>query len=251
MEKYIQPFFRMLRIIKKWQTLLDVRSSEAEEMDDLNLSGEKLHQTLNGLSLINRFLGNTDATFKLAKAAILKANHPLKIIDLGCGGGDNLRAIGNWCHQNNQSVALIGIDGNANILAYARSKNKETLPIEYQQADILHPTYQIPICDLLISSHFVYHFSDLAFIKFLQTSKTRVSKKIILSELRRSRLAYILFKIGMLFLPFSKMVKEDGLKAIRRSFTKKELEQILIAADLKNYIVRKKWAFRWEVEIFC
>jgi len=183
--KYTNPFLRMLRIIKEWFTLLESRSRETEEMDDLNLSGEKLHQTLKGLSLINRFLGNTQTTFKLAKAEILKADHPLKTIDLGCGGGDNLRAIAAWCNRNNHPVELIGIDGNAHTLAYGRSKNTDTISIQYQQADILSPSFQIPNCDLLISSHFIYHFSDLELIRFLQQSKTRVSKKIIFSELRR------------------------------------------------------------------
>jgi len=240
----------MPRIFKEWFQLLKSRSLESEEMDNLDLAGKKLHQTLDGLSIINRFLGNTNSTFKAVKSEILKSEDPLKIIDLGCGGGDNLRAIATWSDQNNQSVELIGIDGNAHILAYARSKNLAANPIQYLQADILDPSFELPNCDLLIRSHFIYHFPDPELIKFLKQSKTRVSKKIIFSELRRSRLAYVLFKLGNLFLPFSKMVKEDGLKAIRRSFAKKELEQILSAANINNYSIKRKWAFRWEVQIF-
>lgn len=225
------------------------RSTEGEKMDDLNLSGPLLHQTLDGLSVINRFLGNTNATFKQVKSAIRKTEGPLKIIDLGCGGGDNLRAIATWCQQNNQPVQLVGIDGNAHILDYARSKNNSAIFIEYQQADILDPNFQIPSCDLLISSHFIYHFSDEALTSFLKFNKKNISSKIIFSELRRSKLAYYLFKFGNIFLPFSKMVKEDGLKAIQRSFTQQELKKILTAADLGDFIIRRKWAFRWEIEI--
>jgi len=239
----------MKRIIKKWFQFLDKRSTEFEEMDNLNLSGEKLHQTLDGLSIINRFLGNTNATFKLVKAEIKKVGSPLKIIDLGCGGGDNLRAIANWCSQNNKSVELIGLDGNSHILAYARSKNTDSIKIQYQQADLLDSSFQLPHCDLLISSHFIYHFSESKLIEFLNQSKKRVSRKIIFSELRRNKTAYLLFKFGGLFMPFSKMVKQDGLKAIRRSFSKKELEQILNTSLMNDYTLQKKWAFRWEVQI--
>ena len=229
---------------------LQTRSLETEEMDNLNLSGEVLHQTLNGLSVINRLLGNTNTTFKAVKTAILNSARPLTIIDLGCGGGDNLRAIANWSYKNNYPVELIGIDGNENILNYARSKNKKGFSIDYLQADILALSYQLPPCDLLISSHFIYHFSDEELVRFLKISKDQISTKIIFSELRRSRMAYLLFKFGNIFLPFSKMIKEDRFKAIRRSFKKEELETIIKKAGFERFKIRRKFAFRWQVEIF-
>ena len=222
---------------------------ESEELDNFNLSGKVLHQTLDGLSLINRMLGNTNATFNAVKPAILNANRPLKIIDLGCGGGDNLRTIGTWADKNNHPIELIGIDGNEHILSYAHSKNTAGISIQYLQADILAPSFQLPSCDLLISSHFIYHFADVDLINFLKNSKQQISTKIIFSELRRSRLAYVLFKFGNIFLPFSKMVKADGLKAIRRSFTKIELENILMEAGFERFRIQRKWALRWEVEV--
>jgi len=36
---------------------LQKRSTEQEALDNLDLSGAPLHQTLDGLSIINRFLG--------------------------------------------------------------------------------------------------------------------------------------------------------------------------------------------------
>ena len=228
---------------------LQKRSTEQEALDNLNLSGALLHHTLDGLSIINRFLGNTNATFNAVKPIILHSRVPPKIIDLGCGGGDNLRAIASWCHRQNQPVHLLGIDGNAHILAYARSKNTNLISPQYQQANILDPNFKLPTCDLLISSHFIYHFSDKSLIRFLKTSKTNISHAIIFSELRRSKLAYYLFKFGSIFMPFPSMVKKDGLKAIRRSFIKSELENILREAEIGNFVIRRKWAFRWEVVV--
>jgi len=224
--------------------MLQYRSFEKEQMDDLNLAGKKLHQTLYGLSVINRYLGNTNATFKAVKREMLKADGPLKIIDLGCGGGDNLRAIAAWSVENGKPAELIGIDGNPYILEYARAKNTKQVQVKFLQADILEDSFELPDCDLLISSHFMYHFSDEAFVRFLEGAKEKVTKKIIFSELERNPLAYLLFKIGAIFFPFSKMVKQDGLKAIRRAFTRKELISIFKEAGLINYRIKWKWAFR-------
>jgi len=229
--------------------MLEVRSRETEQMDNLDLSGKALHDTLDGLSTINKYLGNTNAIFFAVKAEIKDYDVPLQIVDLGCGGGDNLRAIADWCAQNDHPVSLIGIDGNSNILQHAEAKNNTSCQVNYIQADILASDFQLPLCDLLISSHFMYHFSDEEFVEFLKRVKSQVRLKMFFSELQRSSFAYSLFKSGATLLPFSKMVKEDGLKAIRRSFRRKELEYIIEKAEISTYDISWKWAFRYLVEI--
>ena len=226
-------------------SFLNTRSDETELMDNLALSGSELHQTLNGLSTINKYLGNTNATRRAIIEQISRSDKALTIVDLGCGGGDNLRSIANWCFANKKSVQLIGIDGNENILEFARNKNQKDSPIDYLQADILSDAFTLPTCDILTSSHFMYHFSDEALIKFLHQSKSQVNNKIIFSELQRNKFAYLLFKIGGPCLPFSRMVKLDGLKAIRRAFNKSELSNILEQAGLTSYKIDRKWAFRY------
>ena len=229
--------------------MLEQRSLEQEQMDNLDLSGKALHDTLDGLSVINRFLGNTNATSKAVQAEIKASNKPLTIIDLGCGGGDNLLSIAKWCEQQGIAINLIGIDGNQNILDYAAKQNTSKIDIQYTQADILAEDFLLPVCDLLISSHFMYHFSDTQLIGFLKKSKDRVQKKMIFSELSRSTIAYSLFKIGGPFMPFSKMVKEDGLRAIRRSFRQDELEHVFEQAGLSDYRIEWKWAFRYLISV--
>lgn len=225
--------------------MLRQRSLEKEQMDNLQLSGKELHDTLNGLTHINRFLGNTNATLRAVQNEIMACTEPLTIIDLGCGGGDNLLAIALWCDEHSIEVNLIGIDGNLHILDYATQQNTSTIDIEYIKANILADDFVLPACDLLISSHFMYHFSDEQLIDFLKKSKSNIRRKIILSELSRSSIAYALFKIGAPLMPFSKMVKDDGIRAIRRSFRRREVEQILLEAGLTEYSIQWKWAFRY------
>lgn len=213
------------------------RSHTAEDLDNLELGGDRLENTLDGLSKINRWFGNSNQTLKAVQEQFQK--HDIKtIVDLGCGGGDNLRAIAQWCQSQNLDVQFIGIDGNQHSLEYAQSKS--ALTIDFQQADILDPSFELPVCDLLISSHFIYHFKDEELVDFLTKAKTKVTKAIIFSELERSRVAYFLFTISGLF--FSRMIRSDGLKAIQRSFHKSELTRIIDAARIGTFTVqRKKW----------
>ena len=224
--------------------MLEQRSTEKEQLDNLEIGGARLAKTLDGLSIINRFLGNTNTTFTAVKPILIQAETTLTVIDLGCGGGDNLRKIANWCSKKSIRVRLIGIDGNLNILDYALSKNTSSIAVEYVQADILSSDFELPYCDILLSSHFVYHISDAKLVQFLKRAKTRVKHHIIFSELERNSLAYSLFKMGSLFMPFTKMVKHDGALAIQRAFTKEELASILIKAGFSNSQITRKWAFR-------
>ena len=231
--------------------MLEFRSNEQEQMDNLELSGDVLRQTLDGLSTINKYLGNTNITLKAVKMALMNSSSILSIIDLGCGGGDNLRTIATWAHQNKIQVKLTGIDGNKNIVEYGSAQNNDAIHIDFIQADILSKEFTLPVCDILISSHFIYHFSDEELVSFLVKSKERVGIKMIFSELQRSMFAYSLFRLGGKFLPFSKMVKKDGLKAIKRSYKRRELEHLFKLAGIAKYSIRWKWAFRYLVEVSC
>lgn len=215
------------------------RSHITEDLDNLELQGNELEKTLNGLSKINRWFGNSKQTLKAVQQEFKK--HDIKtIVDLGCGGGDNLIAIAKWCQAENKKVKLIGIDGNQHSLEYAKSKTN--FDIEFIHADILSPNFEIPDCDLLISSHFVYHFKDDELVDFLKKAKNKVSKTIIFSELERNRLAYFLFNFSGVF--FSKMIRSDGLKAIKRSFKKSELVRIVHKAGIDTFTIERTMWFR-------
>jgi ubiquinone/menaquinone biosynthesis C-methylase UbiE len=221
------------------EKVLIKRSHIAEDLDNLELEGKQLEKTLSGLSKINGWFGNTSQTLKAVQVQFQK--HEIKtIVDLGCGGGDNLIAIAKWCQSQNKKVKLIGIDGNQNSLEYARSRSD--FEIDFIEADILSQNFELPECDLLISSHFVYHFQDVELIEFLKGAKTSVRKAILFSELERSQIAFYLFWVFGFF--FDKMVRSDGLKAIQRSFTKGELSNLLRKSGFTKYSVKNRLIFR-------
>ncbi len=161
---------------------------------------------------------------------------------MGCGGGDNLRKISSWINKQKREITFIGIDGNEQSLQYAKSKDRS---INYQKADILNKDFELPFCDVLMSSHFIYHFPDDELVEFLKRATKKVNTAIVFSELQRSSIAYTLFKVFGFLMPFPKMVKQDGLLAIKRSFKRKELEAILKKAGIKDYSLQWKWWFRF------
>ena len=229
--------------------MFDTRSYLKEEMDNYPTHGVMLNNSLSKLSLINKYLGNTSITLK-AVIEILerKPKEIFHIVDLGCGAGDNLRAIGNWCIKKGRKIKLTGIDGNKNILSYAMSQN-DKVKINYKHVNILDTQFELERCDIVISSHFIYRFTDAELIRFISRSSDKVRSAIIFSELQRHVVPYAAFSIfGRLF-SLNTMVLQDGLKAIKNSFQKRELRDILKQVDVSSFNIKWKWAFRYLIII--
>lgn len=220
------------------------RSSEKEKLDDLNLYGEPLHKALQSLEWVNRWLGNHRSVVTAIHRIYKKEESPLRIIDLGCGGGDLALAVAKSLQQHKIQCTITGIDGNANSLAYAQKKCEAFSEINFLQADILSTGFSIQPCDILISSHFMYHFTEDALVDFLKNNSSAISTAFIFSELKRNRLAMRLFKFISFLLPISNLAKEDGLRAIKRSFSEKEWHSILQQAGIGSYRLRSVPLFR-------
>jgi len=74
------------------------RTDKEELMDDFSIGGALLRDTLDKLENINRWLGGNIVTVNSVKK-ILKEHpkeHPLTLVDIGCGHGDIARYCNIW-----------------------------------------------------------------------------------------------------------------------------------------------------------
>ncbi|SEL16310.1 Methyltransferase domain-containing protein [Aquimarina amphilecti] len=222
---------------------LRIRLHTAEQLDNLSLSGKTLSKTLSSLKLINKLFGNHKQLAKSTLDYCIKNPNKkqFRIVDIGCGGGDSLYNISNTLNAKGIEATFLGIDGNPQSIRYASSKYNH---IQFKTDNILDHSFSIPDCDIIISSHFMYHFEDQELTEFIQRIREKGIKHIIFSELKRSKTAYFLFKYSSYFLPISKLAKQDGLIAIQRAFTVNELKSILDLSDVKNYTINEKFWFR-------
>jgi hypothetical protein len=90
----------------------------------------------------------------------------------------------------------------------------------------------------------MYHFTADALVYFLKNNLPVISTAVVFSELKRSRFAMRLFKFSSFILPISKLAKEDGLLAIKRSFSEKEWLDILQQAGIGTFRLQSVPLFR-------
>ncbi|MEM6342377.1 MAG: methyltransferase domain-containing protein [Bacteroidota bacterium] len=228
------------------------RSTEKEWLDELEQAGPDLETTLRQLSIINRWLGTHNSIIKALP--LMLANTPksnkVKIVDLGCGGGDLLRKVANWGRKHGYEFELMGIDGNLHTCQYASRQSSEFPEISFKQQDLLADTNLPANTDLAISSQFLYHYSDGALVDVFKQLPTQCSLGLISSDLHRHPLAHMAFALLTFFLPVHPMIRHDGLQAIKRGFRRSELLSILQNSGLSQFRLRWVWAFRFQLLIF-
>ena len=222
------------------------RSIDSEIMDDFNLKGDVLRDTLDKLGNINKWLGGNRITLK-GISNLLK-NQPkdkvYHIVDLGCGHGDLLRIIANWGKAHHYNFQLTGIDANLDAVNYAKQLSVNHHNITYRCLDVFSDEFNNICCDIILATLFLHHFKDEEIIKLLEIFQQSTTTGIVINDLQRSKLAYLLFQGLGLFIS-NKMVKEDGLTSIKRAFKKVELVRFSDQLQLNSHI-KWQWAFRYQ-----
>ncbi|WP_231717509.1 methyltransferase domain-containing protein [Hymenobacter sp. DG25A] len=227
------------------------RATESELMDDLTLASDALRQNLDELELINTRLGGYGVlTHALAQLRPrFPQNHPLRLADLGSGGGDTLRYLARWARHKQVPVALTGIDANAFMVAYAREKCQQYPEISFQQQDIFATDFQQQSFDVLTCSLFCHHFPDEQLVQLLRQWQQQATLAVIINDLHRHPLAYHSIKWLTRLFGGSYLVQHDAPLSVARAFTRQDWQRLLQQAGIRHYTLRWRWAFRWQVVI--
>lgn len=227
------------------------RSQAPEIMDDLQCSGEVVHQTLRELDFINQWLGGNQVTLKGLKSLIKNQNNikSLHLADLGCGSGEMLKLI----HQQLKThtvLQLTGIDANPNIIAFAEKHCADIPNIQLKTEDIFNPDFQRRSFDIVMATLFLHHFTHDQLVKIFRSLQAQARIGIVVNDLHRHPLAYYSIKLLTRLFSRSAMVKYDAPLSVLRGFKKAEIEGILAEDGITRYTLSWRWAFRWQLVIY-
>lgn len=225
------------------------RTSLPEIMDDFDLEGEMLSDALVDLAWVNRWLGGNQVSIQGIQSWIedygQQFTRPIRIADIGCGGGDTLRAIAKIARKKGWNVELTGIDANAFTVAYAQKASVDYPEIQFVQADVLEESCRLQDYDLLLCGLFLHHLTNEELDTLFAKAKSAGVPGMVVNDLHRSPLAYYGFDIINLIQRPSDMAKQDGLVSILRGFKRRELIAFMKKHAVHSYQIRWKWAFRY------
>lgn len=225
---------------------LAVRSRQDEQMDAPDLDPAVYAKVLHDLARVNRWTFTARPVLAYMKRAAGDLRR-FRLLDVGFGDGDILRAIARWARRRGITADLVGVDLNENSVAAAREATPASLAIDYRSGDYLDQ--QGPF-DFVISSQVTHHMTDAQLLTFLRYMESEARRGWLICDLHRHGFAYHGFPLLARLLFVHRIVREDGQLSIARSFRPDEWREWLSAAGIPDGAARivRRFPFRLCVE---
>ena len=165
------------------------RSLQKELLDQNDIPTKDLQQNLLELNIINTWLGGHQVTLKGLKQFKLEKNIVYTLIDIGCGGGDNLIFLSKWAKKSGFKFNFIGVDLKKECIDYAIMQAKDFPEISFIQADYNDlPNMNIQF-DFALACLFTHHLPNLEIIKLIKWCIINAKQGFIINDLHRHFLA--------------------------------------------------------------
>lgn len=222
-------------------------------MDDFTIKGKIIVQTLNEIERINRLLGGNSVTIDgLRKLFEKSPGSPalISVADLGCGGGAMSDLVWIWGLRNNLHMKITGFDANPHIIDYCNTRFHNHQKLHFECLDIKENSFTSQRFDIIMATLFIHHFTNEELVSLISQFATQTRIGIVINDLHRHWLAYYAIKIITKLFSKSEMVKYDAPLSVLRGFKKTELIEILKKSGIKNFSIKWKWAFRWQIIIY-
>lgn len=193
---------------------LKERVHRDEQMDDPSLDPSVYDRVLTDLAKVNSWTFGRAPTIAFLRRA--GAGMPaFRLLDVGFGHGDMLRAIARWARRHGIAVDLIGVDLNPKSAAIARAATPSAWPIEYRTGDYRDVAGTL---DFVISSAVTHHMTDGEIHEFLRFMEARAERGWIVSDIHRGAFAYYGFPLLARIMRWHRIVRQDGQLSIARGF---------------------------------
>ena len=169
--------------------------------------------------------------------------HPIRILDVGFGDGDMLRAI---AKRFGDKVELVGIDLNPRSEHVARAATPPSMQIDYRSGD--YAALSGERWDAVISSLVAHHMTHAQLVAFVRFMEAHATRGWFVNDLYRSRFARAGFRALASLLRWHPIVRHDGALSVARSFRAHEWVPVLAEAGVTGARVRRVFPYRLCVE---
>ncbi len=205
------------------------RRADLAELMDEPCAYKDLRGCLRDLEQVNRISFGHRPTLEWLEQFVPEPNHPLHIVDVGCGGGDMLRRIESWAARKRVAVKLTGVDLNPHAIRAAREFTGAESQIEWIAGDAYSIDLDSGPIDVIISALFTHHLTDDEILRFIVWMERVARRGWFINDLYRSRTPYTSFKVLAAAMRWHRFVRHDGPVSFQRAF---------LPDEWKNYTQR-------------
>lgn len=225
--------------------MLTRRSLVDELMDDPALDFATYAAVLGDLSKVNTITMARRPTLGFLERALAGVKS-FRLLDVGFGDGDMLRAIARWASERGLKAELVGIDLNPRSETVARAATPDDMKIDWRTGD--YADLDREPWDFVVSSLVAHHMTHDQLIAFLRFMDRHGSRGWFINDLHRHGFAYLGFPLLARLFFWHPIVRHDGQLSIARSYRSAEWLPLLEEAGVEHARVFRAFPFRLCVE---
>jgi SAM-dependent methyltransferase len=221
------------------------RSLRVELLDAGRVSKAELETNLHDLKFINHWAGGNQTILSPLRRQLTRwpNNRPLRILDVGTGGGDLVHAVRKLCRKAGIRSQVVGLDRSVQVLDIARRLSPERNH-HWVQGEALSLPFARASFDYVVSSLVLHHIPPSKGSTFLRELSRVARMGVLVTDLRRGRWEYACtFLFSRLFL-HGRMTLHDAPLSVLRSLTLSEARNLVVEAGWQGGRVKKIFPLR-------
>ena len=215
------------------------RSEKREILDQPGVDPEVVTRSLADVARSNALFRGRSSAIEEFKDALKELPRCSSLLDVGTGLGDIPQCARDVAFENGIELFAFGLDC-AETLAHASRPALDSVVC----GNALDLPFADRSIDVVMCSQVLHHFSHEDAVALLREMNRVARVRVIVSDLRRSRLAALGLWLASFPLRFHAVSRHDGVVSVMRGFTPEELVDTVREAVARPATVRRRPAFR-------
>ena len=230
------------------------RDPREELMDAPDIPAAELEETLEELETINRWLGGYAPSLGGLARLIPEGTKHVRVLDVGCGGGDFGRRAVEWARRRGCEARVHGIDLSETTIEFAARKSAHEPQLTFARANLFDDSNfdeslsndKSGEWDIVHAGLFLHHIDEARAADAIAAMLERARWGVVINDLHRHRFAYHAIHILTSALSNNRLIKHDAPLSVQRAFRRADLEKIAATQPSYRHEFTWRWAFRWQ-----
>lgn len=225
--------------------LTPARRRGIEILDDPSVDPDLMKRSMGDVVRANVLFGGRRAAIAELEPALKDVGANAAMLDVGTGHGDIPAAAKIVARSLGLDLSTIGIDMSQPLISTNRGANDFAV-----RGDALRLPFRDHSVEIVMASQILHHFPKDSAIAMVRELDRVASRRVVISDLRRSLVAVAGLWLGSFPLGFHPVSRHDGVVSVMRGFVPTELADIVEAATGHRPSVTRRLGFRlttsWE-----
>lgn len=227
---------------RRWLFPSLLREQRVEFLDEPHKFIPELRGNLRDMRRLNRWFGGVSPVLRYIDELVPRGAE-VRLLDVATGSGDIPLALYKWAISHEINAHVVGLDVSPEILNEAKNTVGDA-PVQLTLGDALRLPFPDGSFDVVTCNLALHHFAPEEARRALREMWRVTREWILITDLRRSYLAYVAAWLATRTIARNRLTRHDGPLSVLRAYTGEEVKSLALDCGIEPLHVRKHAFFR-------